>query len=82
MRLCGVVGIIADKLHNVGWSLGWLSAIDSDGRTIWNVDAHRHGKRFIVRADEKLTAFVELELTLVRNAVNQAYQAKPYMKIR
>ena len=25
------------------------------------VDAHRNGKRFIVRADEKLTAFLELE---------------------
>jgi len=25
------------------------------------VDAHRNGKRFIVRADEKLSAFVELE---------------------
>ena len=33
-----------------------------DGRTIWIADAHRDdGKRFIVRADEKLTAFLELE---------------------
>jgi hypothetical protein len=29
---------------------------------IWIADAHRgHGKRFVVRADEKLTAFLELE---------------------
>jgi hypothetical protein len=29
---------------------------------IWIVDAHRDdGKRFVVRADEKLTAFLELE---------------------
>jgi hypothetical protein len=29
---------------------------------IWIADAHRgDGKRFVVRADEKLTAFVELE---------------------
>jgi hypothetical protein len=28
---------------------------------IWIVDAHRDGKRFIVHADEKLTAFMELE---------------------
>jgi hypothetical protein len=36
--------------------------IDLKGRTIWIVDAHRgDGKRFIVRADEKLTAFLELE---------------------
>jgi hypothetical protein len=38
-----------------------VSAIDSDCRTIWIVDAHRDdGKRFVVRADEKLSAFVEL----------------------
>jgi hypothetical protein len=32
------------------------------GRTIWIAHAHRDdGKRFVVRADEKLTAFLELE---------------------
>jgi hypothetical protein len=42
--------------------LGCVSAIDSNGRTIWIADAHRDdGKRLVVRADEKLTAFVELE---------------------
>jgi hypothetical protein len=36
--------------------------LDPHGRTIWITDAHRDdGKRFIVRADEKLTAFLELE---------------------
>jgi len=36
--------------------------VDSNGRTVWIADAHRgDGKRFVVRADEKLTAFVELE---------------------
>jgi hypothetical protein len=44
-----------------GWSLRWVSAIDLSGRTIWIVGAHGYGNRFIVRADEKLTAFVELE---------------------
>jgi len=39
-----------------------VSAIDTHGRTIWIVDAHRDdGRRFIVHADEKLSAFVELE---------------------
>jgi hypothetical protein len=34
----------------------------SEGRTMWIVDAQRgDGKRFIVRSDEKLSAFVELE---------------------
>jgi hypothetical protein len=54
--------IIADNLSKAGWSLGWVSALDCDGRTIWIVDAHRDdGKRFIVRAEEKLTAFMELQ---------------------
>jgi|SRR6516162_241908 hypothetical protein len=54
--------IIADNLKKRGWSLGWVSALGSRGRTIWIVDAHRdEGKRFVVRAGEKLTAFVELE---------------------
>jgi len=54
--------IIADNLKKTGWSLGWVSAVDSQGRTKWIADAHRgDGKRFVVRADEKLSAFVELE---------------------
>jgi len=54
--------IIADNLSKSGWSWGCVSAIDSNGRTIWIADAHRDdGKRFVVRADEKLSAFVELE---------------------
>jgi hypothetical protein len=54
--------IIADNLSASGWSLGYVSAIDSNGRTIWIADAHRgDGKRFVVRAEEKLTAFMELE---------------------
>jgi hypothetical protein len=43
--------IIADNLSKPEWSLGYVSAM-----------AHRgEGQRFIVRADEKLTALVELE---------------------
>jgi hypothetical protein len=52
---------IADNLKKAGWSYGCVSAVDSIGRTIWIVDAHSYGKRFIVRADELLTAFIELE---------------------
>ena len=44
--------------------------MDSNGRTIWIVDAHRgDGKRFVVHAEEKLTAFVELE-SAIRAAAN------------
>jgi hypothetical protein len=54
--------VIADNLGKAGWSWGWVSTVDREGRTIWIVDAHRgDGRRFVVRADEKLTAFVELE---------------------
>ena len=54
--------IIADRLGQAGWSLGWVSTINSRGQTIFVVDAHRgDGNRFIVHSDEKLTAFVELE---------------------
>jgi hypothetical protein len=36
--------------------------MDSCWRMIWIVDAHRDdGKRFVARADEKLTAFLKLE---------------------
>ena len=53
---------IADNLSNAGWSWGWVSAIDSKGQTIRIADAHRdNGKRCVVHADEKLTAFLELE---------------------
>jgi hypothetical protein len=50
--------IIADNLSKAGWSWGYVSAIDYNGRTFWIADAHRDdGKRFVVHADEKLTAF-------------------------
>ena len=54
--------IIGDNLSKAGWSWGCVSAVDLNGRTIFVADAHRDGSyRFVVRADEKLTAFVELE---------------------
>jgi len=47
------------------------STIDSNGRTNWIADAHRdEGKRFVVRADEILTAFLEAELALRQFAVS------------
>jgi len=53
--------VIADNLGKAVFSLGWVSALDVEGRTVWIVDAHGYGKRFIVRADEIPTAFVELQ---------------------
>ena len=47
------------------------SAVDLEGRTIWIVDAHRDdGKRFVVHADEILTAFWELEAAIRENTID------------
>ena len=63
--------IIADNLKKAGWSYGYVSAIDCNGRTIWIVDAHRgDGNRFVAHEDEKLTAFVELQRAIHAFAVN------------
>ena len=46
--------IIADNLHKAEWSLGWVSALDLEGRTILIVDAHEDdGKRLVARAPTK-----------------------------
>jgi len=62
--------IIAGNVSKAGWSWGWVSAGDSRGRTIFVADAHRDdGKRFVVRPDEKLTAFLELESQLAAKGI-------------
>jgi hypothetical protein len=74
--------IIADNLSKAGWSWGCVSAINSNGQTIWIADAHRDdGKRFVVRADEKLTAFIELESAIHRQPASSqsAAQATPML---
>jgi hypothetical protein len=40
------------------------------GHTIWNVDAHDYGRRFVVRADEILTAFEKLQRAIHEFAVS------------
>jgi len=58
--------IIADNLSKACFSWGCVSAVDSNGRTIWIADAHRDDrKRFVVHAEEKLTAFLELESAIL-----------------
>ena len=39
-------------------------------RTIWIVDAHGYGKHFVVREDEMLTAFEELQRAIHEFAVS------------
>ena len=59
-----------NNLSKAGWSWGCVSALDREGRTIWIVDAHGYEKRFIVRAEEILTAFLELERAIHAFAVS------------
>jgi len=57
--------VVADKLSAAGWSWGYCSAVTRDGWR-WIVDAHKNnGRRYIVHSDELLSAFLELELTLL-----------------
>jgi hypothetical protein len=72
--------IIADNLSKAGWSWGCVSGVDAHGRTIFVADAHRDdGKRFVVRADEKLTAFMELQAA-IRVAENCLDQKPPFFQ--
>jgi hypothetical protein len=64
--------IIADNLSKAGWSLGCVSALDAQGRTIWIADAHGYGQRFVVRAEEKRTAFLELARAVCIHLLSEA----------
>jgi hypothetical protein len=56
-----------------------VSAINSKGQTIFVVGAHRDdGKRFIVHADDKLSAFIELE----RQVLTVTFISNPLLLIR
>jgi len=66
--------IIGDRPGKAGFSLGCVSTINSNSRTIWIVDAHRgDGRRFMVRADKKLSAFV--------NSNVSTSESKPSMQL-
>jgi len=55
-------GVSGPEPSKVGWSWGCVATVDANGRTIFVANAHRgDGQRFVVHADEKLTAFLELE---------------------
>jgi len=65
-----LVTAISLTLGKAGWSYGYVSALDRKGRTICIVDAHGYGMRFVVRADQILTAFLELERAIHEPAVS------------
>jgi len=53
--------IIADNLHKARMEPGLGLSFECAGPKIWIADAHCGGKRYVLRADEKLTAFLELQ---------------------
>lgn len=55
--------IIADRLSADGWSWGTTTAHAVNAGKLYVVDAHRADVkgRFVVRSDELLTAFLQLE---------------------
>lgn len=60
--------IIADNLSKAGWSWGISSGFTCAGKPMFVVDARSvDDKRLIERADEILTAFLELD----RQALNK-----------
>jgi len=74
--------ILGDNLSKAGWSLGWVSAADSEERALWIVDAHWDDrKRFIMHADEKLSAFVELERQVFNGCIKTAEEKQATRKI-
>jgi hypothetical protein len=57
-RKSGTAKFIADKLSKAGWSVGWVSAVEAHGQTIFVADAHR---------DERLKLFERHDTRLKRD---------------
>ena len=64
--------IIADKLSAAGFSWGYCRTVTRYGWR-WIVDAHKDdGRRYIDESDELLTAFLELQRTLLQSAEQES----------
>lgn len=62
---------IADSLSRAGWSWGMVGYWSETGQRMHCLDAHMgDGRRFIVRADDLLAGFVELEAACRNAAAN------------
>jgi hypothetical protein len=60
--------IIADNLSKAGWSWGCVSAVDSQGRTIFVADAHRGWSR---KNKARQTAAMMVKLPRLRHPTFQ-----------
>jgi hypothetical protein len=57
--------LIANKERAAGFTCGYCSAVTQGGWR-WILDAHKNdGKCYIVQSEELLSAFLELEATLL-----------------
>jgi hypothetical protein len=56
--------IVADKLSAAGWTWSYCSAVTRDGWR-WMLTPIAKVRRYIVHSDELLTAFLELEATVL-----------------
>src|SRR5437899_4880020 len=67
---CPLTHVLPPHWHCHCRCVSWTRSVSvslkiANGRTIWIADAHRdNGERFVVRANEKLTAFFELETAI------------------
>jgi len=61
---------LVNNIIKARFSVGWVSAVDDHGRTVGLLNARRDGKRFVLRSDEKLVVFVELERAIYEFALD------------
>jgi hypothetical protein len=65
-------------LNGTAVTHGSVSAVDSEGRTIWIAQAHcGDGHQVIVRADEMLSAFLEPESATRKNSIDTLCRLLP-----
>jgi hypothetical protein len=59
--------IIADNLGRAGWSWG-MTVIFQGERKLYSVDAFRKDRRYVVQAEDILTAFLALDSQSMKDA--------------
>jgi len=62
--------VIGTNLSRGRWDSGCIPIMDSEGRDIFVVQVERDGKRFVLRSDEKLFVFVQLERAIYEFALD------------
>ena len=74
--------IIADNLHDAGWSLGWVASCGSQRADDLDCSLACATETVSLRADEKLTAFVELESAIRKNRIDTVFPRLPESQSR